>query len=174
MRKKILLYCIVLIWLGVIFCFSAMDGNASGALSKKVTITVVTTYIKIGQKIGVVSQDITKAEAKKLVTLFHHYVRKLAHATEYGLLAFLILLSLGTNKITLKRNILIVIVACFFYSLTDEYHQTFVSGRGGVFTDCLIDTLGAMIASLLYRIQWKEATRKERGKIAEFHPKGTG
>ena len=39
---------------------------------------------------------------------------------------------------------------CFIYACTDEYHQTFVSGRTGQFTDSLIDTFGGTLGCLFY------------------------
>ena len=46
---------------------------------------------------------------------------------------------------------------CFIYSLTDEYHQLFINGRTGQFSDCLIDTLGAIIGMIiLYIIKTKK------------------
>ncbi len=35
------------------------------------------------------------------------------------------------------------------YSITDEYHQTFVDGRVGAVTDVLIDAAGAVSAAAL-------------------------
>lgn len=36
------------------------------------------------------------------------------------------------------------------YSLTDEYHQSCVPGRTSLFTDCLIDTSGGVIACIIF------------------------
>ena len=50
--------------------------------------------------------------------------------------------SISENK---KRNILICFLLTVFYACTDEYHQTFVSGRTGHFSDTLIDTSGGIV-----------------------------
>ena len=47
---------------------------------------------------------------------------------------------------------LLVMLICFLYSLTDEYHQYFVPGRTSLFTDCLIDTTGSIIACVIYSV----------------------
>ena len=46
----------------------------------------------------------------------------------------------------------IVLLSAFCYSLTDEFHQLFVNGRTGQFSDCLIDTSGAILGILLFKI----------------------
>ena len=76
--------------------------------------------------------------------------RKIAHATEYGVLAFLAL-RLGWRQE--KRTVLIliiVIVFCSLYAWSDEYHQSFIEGRVFSVWDILIDTLGATALGLLY------------------------
>jgi rSAM/selenodomain-associated transferase 1 len=58
------------------------------------------------------------------------YIRKAAHMTEYGLLAFLLLRWLRLHFHFYKAAIYAFLVAVI-YACTDEYHQTFVEGRGG-------------------------------------------
>ena len=40
-------------------------------------------------------------------------------------------------------------VLTFGYACTDEFHQLFVPGRAGRFTDVLIDSSGALVLSLI-------------------------
>ena len=48
------------------------------------------------------------------------------------------------------------LLACFLilvaYSLTDEYHQSFVPGRSASLTDCGIDSLGGAVGMLVYYV----------------------
>ena len=44
--------------------------------------------------------------------------------------------------------ILISSLFCVFFALADEYHQTFVTGRGGTWADVGIDCLGVFAAAL--------------------------
>jgi VanZ family protein len=69
--------------------------------------------------------------------------RKLVHMTEYGLLWFLWTRALGHDRALLAAAITIG------YSITDEFHQTFVHGRHGAPEDVLIDAAGVGIAWLL-------------------------
>ena len=50
------------------------------------------------------------------------------------------------------NNIYLTILICFVYSCTDEFHQLFINGRTGQFSDCIIDTLGATIGSILTKV----------------------
>lgn len=38
------------------------------------------------------------------------------------------------------------VLISFLYAVSDEYHQSFVPGRGPAFRDVLIDTIGASFA----------------------------
>jgi VanZ family protein len=70
--------------------------------------------------------------------------RKLVHMTEYGLLTWLWWRAL--------RNPGLAFVIAVAYAATDELHQTFTSGRHGVWTDVLIDAVGAgLVALILFR-----------------------
>ena len=44
---------------------------------------------------------------------------------------------------------IISIVVCFVYACTDEFHQLFVDGRAGLFSDVIIDTIGATISFII-------------------------
>jgi len=79
-------------------------------------------------------------------------VRKLAHVTEYAILAALAWWSLGA---VLRRHggswpraglALLVVV---LYAATDEFHQSFVPTRQGTPTDVLIDSVGGTLGLIL-------------------------
>ena len=70
-------------------------------------------------------------------------LRKLAHAGEFGLLALLIWRGLRHH---VSHALLGSGLIASAYAATDEYHQTFVSGRVGSVSDWGIDTAGVVIA----------------------------
>lgn len=76
--------------------------------------------------------------------------RKLAHATEYGLLWWLWLRALRFEHPWIALLIALV------YSGTDEYHQTFVHGRHGTPVDMGFDMTGVAIAAFLV-LGWRRA-----------------
>lgn len=81
----------------------------------------------------------------------HHLMRKSAHVTEYALFAMLLYYSLGGSRHREWRWPLALwaTVVAGVYSLTDEFHQVFVPGRGPSLRDCGIDTLGAVLGILI-------------------------
>jgi VanZ family protein len=81
----------------------------------------------------------------------HTISRKLAHLGEYGVLAFLIYRSFGSqNRTNWEPQLAFAsVLAATAYSLTDEFHQLFVPGRGASLTDCAFDSIGAVIAMFL-------------------------
>ncbi len=80
------------------------------------------------------------AEQLKIV---HAGVRKLAHITEYAVLALLVFRALYAGPLTVGRSLLGAIVLSAAYAATDEFHQSFVASRTGAVSDVLLDTFGA-------------------------------
>jgi VanZ family protein len=74
--------------------------------------------------------------------------RKILHATEYGLLAFLWWRALRT-VLPAKQAIALAAAAAVAYAATDEFHQHFIAGRHGTPVDVGIDAVGVAIATTL-------------------------
>jgi len=76
--------------------------------------------------------------------------RKLAHFFEYGLLTFLLykVVSLGRYKL-FRRNLSLAIFFAVLFSISDEYHQSFIFGRHATLTDVLIDVFGVLVVAFL-------------------------
>jgi VanZ family protein len=55
----------------------------------------------------------------------------------------------GTYALSRKKQVGFSVLLCFVYACSDEWHQSFVAGRGPSFTDVLIDTAGAAVAVLI-------------------------
>ena len=76
-----------------------------------------------------------------------HFIRKLAHFSIYALL--------GLNTFYMYKNYnvkhyaLFALMTCILYACSDEWHQSFVSGRSPQITDICIDTCGALSMILL-------------------------
>ena len=92
--------------------------------------------------------DISEAR----INVVHFWVRKSAHFTAYAILARLAVRAFVTSSHEKLRRgffyftfILIVI-----YSLSDEFHQSFVASRTGSVYDSLIDIAGGLSALILY------------------------
>lgn len=142
MKKTISIISLIL-WMIIIFSFSSADANKSTGTSDK----VMTTMIEIKDKIT--DQETPISEKEIIVKNSSFYVRKIAHITEYLILGLLMFNALKQFNIL---NIYYAIILCILYSCTDEFHQLFINGRSGSFRDVLIDTIGILLGTYLYKI----------------------
>ena len=74
-------------------------------------------------------------------------LRKLAHVTEYAVLAALLCRAL--------RRVVPALVIAVLYAVTDEVHQTFVDGRLGTPRDVAIDLVGVLAGIVGWRL-WRD------------------
>ena len=130
-RKFSLMAALTVIWMAVIFFFSAQNGNESSGTSERILLFLCGLW-----------NYAPSPDTKELLTLL---IRKGAHMTEFGILALLFLGTLrsGTGKNTWHYPA--SFAASSLYAVTDELHQLFVSDRAGRATDWLIDSAGAVI-----------------------------
>ena len=81
-----------------------------------------------------------------------YLLRKIAHVSEYTVLAVLFFNVLRNRCRDMKFNVYMAALATLAYAFTDEVHQTFVKGRSGNFFDIGIDSLGILIGILLISV----------------------
>lgn len=72
-------------------------------------------------------------------------VKKSGHLLIYGTLAWAYLRGLSGGRSTRWRASALAVVLAGLYGATDEFHQSFVAGRGAALLDVGIDTLGAAL-----------------------------
>lgn len=77
-------------------------------------------------------------------------LRKIAHAAEYAILAFLYW-RLIKRLITEKYAVAVSSATALIYALSDEYHQSFVRGRSGNLRDVFIDGTGILIMLIILK-----------------------
>lgn len=141
--KKIISFIVLILWMIVIFSFSSADANKSTGTSDK----VITTMIEIKDKIT--NNETPNNKKEIIVKNSSFYIRKIAHITEYLILGFLTFNLLKQYSVT---NIYYAIGLSILYSCTDEFHQLFISGRSGSIRDVLIDSIGILIGTYLYKL----------------------
>lgn len=130
----------------MIFQLSAQDGATSSQLSLKVSHKIVVTAEKAMKK------EFSEEQIEHYVQKIHYYVRKLGHITEYFVLAVSVAFPLYVYGV---RGIPLMIFAglfCVGFAAFDEYHQSFVKGRGPSKKDVAIDSIGIFIGIILVRI----------------------
>ena len=147
MRKKILLWTLVILWMGLIFYLSSRNSEESTSQSQG--IINKTNIVEIYDK--------DKNEDEKIETLetIDKYFRKVAHACVYLVLSVLVCLALREHNIILPNIIVIAFIICFIYSCSDELHQVYVPGRSGEIRDIFIDNFGCMIGYFLFYLKYK-------------------
>jgi len=74
-------------------------------------------------------------------------VRKLAHLTEYAVLAVLLCRAFRLYRARIFASVFIVAA---LYAALDEFHQSFVASRTASPWDVLVDCLGALAGLALY------------------------
>ena len=127
----------------LIFSFSAQDGTVSGNLSYKVSEIIVESANEAFELHW--SDDQVDYYIEKI----HHPVRKLAHMTEYFLLAVSVSFPLYVYGV---RGLWLPILAggfCVAFAALDEYHQSFVAGRGPSKKDVAIDSIWVLAGVLM-------------------------
>ncbi|MBR2405178.1 MAG: VanZ family protein, partial [Clostridia bacterium] len=125
MYRKIFSLTMTLLWMYVIFSFSAKSAAESGADSMFITDYIIRFFIN--------------NPSQYLLDIIETIIRKLAHFTEYAVLGALVcycMRSFGVGIKLLAYSILI----CFVYAVSDEVHQYFVPGRACRVYDMLVDT----------------------------------
>lgn len=135
MQKRLNVFWLLsFLFIGFIFFNSLLPGKESGSLSLKVTVWLLRYVQQAGFTIE--------------LERFHHYVRKLAHFSEYACLGILV-------TAAIHRTILFSpkwLNFSAFWLLTpflDETIQSFVDGRVMAFTDMCIDAMGFITGSFL-------------------------
>lgn len=138
-KYAIFAWIIVVIWMLVIYSFSAKIGDESSSDSRKVVQGIV----------DVVEKDKTKEEKKIIVDKIHNPFRKFAHAFEYFILCILLVIALLLSGVKKYLVYIIAVSISIIYSMSDELHQILIAGRSGEIRDCFIDIFGAIIGCLL-------------------------
>ena len=130
----------------LIFSFSSQDGVSSARLSLAVSRKVVTVADEVLEK------DWDAQQTAHYTERIHYYVRKTAHVTEYFVLAVTVAFPLYVYGV---RGLWLVFSAgifCVSFAGLDEYHQSFVAGRGPSVRDVAIDSIGVLPGIILVRI----------------------
>ncbi len=127
-------------WMVLIFSLSAENAATSSGTSGRIIATVVRIFYSGFDELPITEQA-------EIIGSFQFVVRKTAHFMLYFILGMLSFLSVVTyTKISLIFRVGISALISLLYSISDEIHQLFVSGRSGEVRDVVIDFCGALLA----------------------------
>ena len=135
-----------LVMMYVIYSFSAQTGEVSGTLSFETSRTLVLAYNKF------LGKGYSNEILNLLITQIHPLVRKMAHIGVYFILAITIAFPLYVYRI---RGFLLFLLGgafCVLFAFLDEYHQSFVAGRGPSLRDVGIDSIGIFSGLLVAQL----------------------
>lgn len=147
-RLKLLSLVVTVVILVAIWLFSAQSAVESSSLS------------------GGLAQFLMKmpfGNNLALVEDLDHILRKMAHFTIYMLLG----ISLAGIVIDMRKGrlILIVVLLGATVAMLDEWHQSFVPGRGPGWGDVLLDTMGVLVGVCsVVGLRW--IYRRKRQKLS--------
>lgn len=155
-RKRLWRYGPLVVWLAFIFFAS------TGALSAPNTSRI------IGPLLRWLFPNITEAQLLRA----HFLTRKLAHFSEYAVLALLAARAFipSTHRWLRRRWLTSALVLVAVYALLDEYHQTFVPSRTGSIWDSMIDIAGgvtALVVLALWRVRSLMLKQAEKDSLPQ-------
>lgn len=135
--KSFLKYWLPLvIWLGVIFV------DSTDLMSAQHTSRFIVPFLRW------LNPDISWAA----INTIHTVIRKLAHVSEYAILAILLWRALcrGAALHTKTPRLFgAVLLACTALAVLDEFHQSFVGSRTPSHRDVMLDSAGAFLGGLI-------------------------
>ena len=135
-----------LLMMYLIFQFSAQTGELSGNLSYEVSYKIV----EIGNEI--LDKGLDEWTIGQYAYEIEYPIRKLAHMTEYFLLAVAVSFPFYIYGLRGFPLMLVAGLICVAFACGDEYHQSFVEGRGPSVKDVCIDSIGAFGGILTVRL----------------------
>lgn len=130
----------------VIYGFSAQDAGASSNLSYQVSYKIV----EIGNEI--LDKGLDETQIADYADQIGYPVRKLAHMTEYFLLAVAVSFPFYVYGLRGFPLMLVAGFICVAFAAGDEYHQSFVAGRGPSVKDVGIDSIGAFFGIMTVQV----------------------
>jgi VanZ family protein len=145
MKDKKIKWLLVILWMAVIFIFSSQPGEASEETSQFVIYIFNLLGIDLYGFFGTLAQFI---------------VRKCAHFTVY-LILYMFLYNALKESFSFKKALWFSLFGAFLYACSDEFHQSFVPGRGPAFKDVIIDSTGALLGlSIIYIKNLRNSNKK--------------
>lgn len=153
--KKNIFTLMVILWMAIIFSFSAQPADESEQMSLSVG-HVAGLFFADGY------EDWPQERQDAFAERIDHVVRKAAHFTEYAVLGVLLALMYRAYGHKGKRLFLLSAGTGSLYAATDEFHQLFVEGRSCQPTDWGIDTCGVIAGAAVVFLLWRGVGRRKR------------
>ena len=135
-REKFMLYAPLLIWIGVIFFLSSSQGSMTR------TSLIIRPILEF----------LFPTASEETLLIYHGYIRKLAHFSEYAVLGLLACRAFIRSRANFPANARYLVAAALvtLVALIDEFTQSFNPARTGSLFDVVIDISGGLFAIVLF------------------------
>ena len=143
-RSSTIAGVLALLWMCVIFAFSAQKKEESSAVSEAFSYRVISTSNAFFHL------NIDEEELQRISGIMENSIRKAAHMTEFGILSVLIYIWLEKRQLKEIYRACLAVFLAMLYAASDELHQLFVPGRAGMIRDVLIDSAGALFGVAVF------------------------
>ena len=156
-KHKILLTLLpVLAVMIMIFCFSGENAQESNSSSGVVVNWIYVLFYPDFDKLA-------PSEQVRIAGIVSYLVRKSAHLVEFALLGFALFAHVCalSSRVKIQRPRLLSFGIGALYAVSDELHQTFISGRSGQLSDVMLDSVGVLIGIMLL---WCLLRRRKKRK----------
>ena len=133
-RGRLIRFAPLFLWISVIFLLSSNMGSTSHT---SIFVRPILNFL-------------FPNSPEETLQLYHSYVRKAAHFTEYAVLAYLAIWAFCRFPDRLLRAVVYSLLIVVSVAVIDEYNQSFNLSRTGSWYDVLIDISGgaAMMATI--------------------------
>jgi len=137
-RGRIIRYAPLFLWAGLILFLSTGQGAMSNT----------------SRFIRPLLEFLFPNSPEEILQIYHNYIRKLAHATEYAGLAFFAARAFLSSSVNILRRFWFVVSISLVVltALTDEYNQSFNPARTGSIYDVCLDVAGGVFMLLIIMI----------------------
>lgn len=139
-------YAPVVVWIGVIFYLSSDQGSMS----------------QTSRFIRPLLEFLFPAAPEETLRIYHGYIRKAAHFTEYAVLAFLAVRAFAASARLHKWRYILPLLLVTCVAAIDEFNQSFEFSRTGSILDVMLDISGSVVMIAVLRLlNWpRSATDK--------------
>jgi VanZ family protein len=139
-RERILRYAPLFLWIGVILFASTTQGAMSNT----------------SRFIRPLLEFLFPNTPEETLILYHGYTRKLAHLSEYAILAFWASRAFWSSSVNFLQRywFIISLATVFLVASIDEYNQSLNSLRTGSLYDVLLDVSGGLLMIIVLKV-WR-------------------
>jgi VanZ family protein len=146
-----------------VMCLFAKKRVSRIAIHRKMTLQAALRWLAVILWMGLIFfVSAIPSIGTPLEPVYDFTFKKLAHATEYGILTALVFNAVRIHIRYKGRALRTAVLIAILYAVSDEWHQTFVPGREGTLRDVAIDAVSAVGVSIWLRSRSKGFHRRGR------------